>query len=49
MAEKAAYPWWNNLDLSRIDIRTGTMQLVENGVYINKYKITIPQELKEYE
>ena len=50
MAEKAAYPWWKKLDLSRINIGTSTMQMVEDGgAYINKYKITIPQELKEYE
>ena len=50
MAEKAAYPWSKKLDLSRIDLGTGTMQLVEDGgAYISKYKITIPQELKEYE
>lgn len=50
MAEKAAYPWWKKLDLSRINIGTSTMQMAEDGgAYINKYKITIPQELKEYE
>ena len=50
MAEKAAYPWMGDLDVSRIDLGTGTMQLVEtNGAYISKYKITVPQELKEYE
>lgn len=50
MAEKAAYPWWKKLDLTRIDLGSGTMQLTENGgAYINKYKITIPQELKDYE
>ena len=50
MAEKVAYPWWKKLDISRIDLGTGTMQLTEDGgAYISKYKITIPQELKDYE
>lgn len=49
MAEKAGYYWFDMLNPDRIDIGTSKQQLVENGVYINKYKITIPKELSEYE
>lgn len=50
MAEKANYQWLNELDTSRIDLGTAVLQLAEtNGVYIGKYKMTVPQELRDYE
>lgn len=48
MAEKAGHYWFDELSLDRIDIGTSKLQLVKNGTYISKYKITIPKELKEY-
>ena len=49
MAEKAGHYWFDMLDFSSMDIGASKQQLVENGVYISKYKITIPKELNDYE
>lgn len=49
MAEKAKHYWLDMLDTSKIELGTSKLQLVENGIYIAKYKITIPKELNEYE
>ena len=49
MAEKAGHYWFDMLDLDKIDLGTSKLQLVGNGVYIRKYKITIPKELNQYE
>jgi len=49
MAEKANYPWFQAIDLDRINLGTSKIQLCKGGVYISKYKITIPRELAEYE
>ena len=45
MAEKAQHPWLNYLDLQKIDSGKGNRSLVEKGIYVLKYKITIPKEL----
>ncbi len=49
MAEKAEHHWFSLLDTSKIALGLGKQQLVEKGVYHSKYKITIPQELYDYE
>jgi hypothetical protein len=49
MAEKAGHYWVKSLDVNKIDTGTAKHQLVENGVYVPKYKITVPKELYEYE
>jgi hypothetical protein len=49
MAEKAGHYWFNLLDMDRVDIGASKHQLVKNGVYIPKYKITVPKELYDYE
>ena len=49
MAEKAGHYWFNSLDVDKIELGSSKFQLAENGVYIPKYKITIPKELYEYE
>jgi len=49
MAEKADHHWNRLLDPSKMDLGSGKQKLVENGVYHSKYKITIPQELYDYE
>ena len=49
MAEKANHYWYDMLDTSKIDIGTSKVQLVKDGTYISKYKITIPKELYSYE
>jgi len=50
MAEKANYAWLEDIDVTKVDLGTAVMQLAEtDGVYVSKYKMTIPRELKEYE
>lgn len=49
MAEKAGHYWLDILDMSKFELGTSKLQVVKNGVYIPKYKITVPKELNEYE
>ena len=49
MAEKAGHEWFNSLDVGKIELGTAKHKLVDNGVYVAKYKITVPKELHEYE
>lgn len=43
MAEKAGHYWFDDLDTSKIVLGTSKLQLVKNGTYISKYKITVPK------
>lgn len=49
MAEKAGHDWYEQLDLTNVNLGNSKYQLVEGGVYISKYKITVPKELNDYE
>ena len=49
MAEKAGHDWFQSLNTDRIELGTAKHKLVENGVYVPKYRITLPRELYEYE
>ena len=49
MAEKAGHYWFDMLDLSKVDLGTSKLQIVKDGVYNAKYRITIPKELNSYE
>lgn len=49
MAEKAGHYWYEDLDLTKIDLGTHKLQLVKSGIYISKYKMIIPKELNDYE
>jgi hypothetical protein len=46
LAEKSEHAWFNHLDVNRIDLGRGNRSLVRKGVYISKYKITVPKELE---
>ncbi|SFO58481.1 transcriptional regulator with AbiEi antitoxin N-terminal domain [Chitinophaga sp. YR627] len=48
MAEKAGHSWFNYLNLNHIKLGSGKRSIVSNGVYIDKYKITVPPELKQH-
>ena len=37
------------LDLKKLDLGSGKRSLVKNGVYIDKYKITVPKEFEKNE
>jgi hypothetical protein len=45
MASKARHQWLDFVDQSTIDLGTGDRVIVKKGVYISKYKISIPKEL----
>jgi hypothetical protein len=49
MAEKSGHFWFEMLDVTKIQISDSKHNLTENGVYLPKYKITIPKELFDYE
>lgn len=49
MAEKANYPWFQSIDFNHINLGTSKIQLCKGGIYVSKYKITVPRELAEYE
>lgn len=49
LADKFQHPWLEFLDLSNVDLGSGTRSLVKNGVYVDKYKITVPKEFEKNE
>ena len=49
MAEKAGHSWFEDLDTAHINIGTHKLQLIKSGVYVSKYKMTVPQALHDYE
>lgn len=49
MAEKSNHDWFKYIDVEKIDMGKGKRSLVKDGVYIAKYKITVPKALAEYE
>ena len=46
MADKAGHDWFDYLDISKVDQGSGKRSLVESGVYVPKYQITVPKELE---
>ena len=44
LGEKLGLPWFENLDLDRIDIGKGKRIVTLNGVLDKKYLITVPKE-----
>ncbi len=49
MGEKAGHYWFDLLNPNSMGLSSSKLQLAERGVYISKYKITIPKELASYE
>lgn len=49
MAKKSGHYWFDMLDMDKFGLTTSKLQLVDNGVYISKYRITVPKELNVYE
>jgi hypothetical protein len=49
MAEKAGHEWFRMLNADKIELGSAKHQLAKGGVYISKYKITVPKELYNYE
>lgn len=48
-ADKAQLPWLKQLDTTKVHLGKGTRALATPGIYVDKYQITIPQELYDYE
>jgi hypothetical protein len=46
MAEKADHGWFKHLDLRNVDLGKGKRSIVNGGVLIDKYRITVPKELE---
>ncbi len=44
LAEKFYHPWFEFLDLSKVNLGTGKRSIAPKGVYIDKYKIVVPKE-----
>ncbi|ROT18790.1 hypothetical protein EEL52_11520 [Muribaculaceae bacterium Isolate-113 (HZI)] len=49
MAEKGGHYWFDMLDLNKLGLTSSKLKLTDNGVYISKYRITVPKELNDYE
>jgi hypothetical protein len=45
MASKANHQWFSFIDQDKIDLGTGDRILVIGGVYISKYRISVPNEV----
>jgi len=45
MAAKANHQWLDFVDQTKIELGSGDRVIVKGGVYISKYKISIPKEL----
>ena len=48
LAEKCNHSWVKYISKESIDFGSGKRSLVKNGVYIQKYQITVSRELEEY-
>ena len=46
LADKAGHSWFKYLDISKIQLGKGKRSIVNKGVFIPKYQITIPKNLK---
>ncbi len=49
LAEKFNHQWLDSLNLRKVDLGSGKRSLVKKGVYIGKYKITVPKEFEKNE
>lgn len=48
LAEKAGHSWFEFLVREKINLGKGKRSIVKNGIYIDKYQITVPRELGEH-
>ena len=46
LAEKAGHAWFNHIKLDNVDVGSGKRSILEGGVYVPKYQITVPKELE---
>lgn len=48
LAENADHSWFKHLDVKKVDLGKGKRSIVKNGVFIDKYGITVPKEIEEH-
>lgn len=46
LAEKAGHRWFSHLRTESVKLGSGKRSIVKNGVFVEKYKITVPRELE---
>lgn len=46
LADKAGHEWFQFINLDNVDLGSGSRSIVEGGVYVSKYQITVPKELE---
>lgn len=46
LADKVGHEWFNFLNLDNVDLGSGKRSIVDDGVYVSKYQITVPKELE---
>lgn len=49
MAEKADHGWLKFMKLDQVNLGQGKRSIVKNGVYVEKYQITMPKELEKHD
>jgi hypothetical protein len=49
LAEKAGHSWLSFLNLAQIDLGGGKRSVARGGVFIEKYRITVPKELENHD
>jgi len=49
LADKCQHAWFKHLTLEHIGLGSGTRSLVSDGVYVAKYKITVPKAWEDNE
>lgn len=46
LADKAGHEWLSLVNLDKVELGSGKRAIVSGGVYVPKYKITVPKELE---
>jgi len=46
LADKAGHEWLSLVNLDKVELGSGKRAIVSDGVYVPKYKITVPKELE---
>jgi hypothetical protein len=46
LADKVGHDWLSYISLDKVDLGSGKRAIVNDGVYVSKYQITVPKELE---
>lgn len=47
LADQIKHQWLEHLNLEKIDLGSGKRSLIKDGVYVPKYKMTVPKEIEK--